>query len=95
MHKKVPFWIFIFTLILAFVHVNAQKYEPNWRSVRQIKTPQWLQDGKFGIYTHWGPYAVHAYGSNTTWYAYSVYQPKLQGSREQAELLHEGGDHGY
>ncbi len=27
-------------------------YEPNWNSLRKHKTPQWLLDTKFGIYTH-------------------------------------------
>ncbi len=29
-------------------------YEPTWTSLRQHSTPDWLRDGKFGIYTHWG-----------------------------------------
>lgn len=52
---------------------EADKFQPDWRSLRRVQTPQWLQDGKFGIYTHWGPYAVHAYGSNTTWYSFALY----------------------
>jgi alpha-L-fucosidase len=52
---------------------EAEKFQPDWRSLRRVQTPQWLQDGKFGIYTHWGPYAVHAYGSNTTWYSFALY----------------------
>jgi alpha-L-fucosidase len=53
---------------------QAKKYEPTWESIREYKeVPKWLRDGKFGIYTHWGPYAVHAYGSNTTWYSFALY----------------------
>jgi len=49
-------------------------YKPTWESLRQYKEiPEWLRDGKFGIYTHWGPYSVHAYGSNTTWYSFGLY----------------------
>jgi alpha-L-fucosidase len=49
-------------------------YEPTWESLRKYKEiPEWLREGKFGIYTHWGPYAVHAYGSNTTWYSFGLY----------------------
>ena len=55
MNKRAVLWFFISALLFAFLNVSARKYEPNWRSVRQIKIPQWLQDGKFGIYTHWGP----------------------------------------
>ena len=48
-------------------------YEPTWNSVKNHQTPQWLKDGKFGIYTHWGVYAVPAQGPNATWYANNVY----------------------
>jgi alpha-L-fucosidase len=61
-------------LIIGYQQAEAKKYEPTWESIRQYKeVPEWLRDGKFGIYTHWGPYAVHAYGSNTTWYSNSLY----------------------
>jgi len=49
------------------------RYEPTWQSLRQQQTPQWLRDGKFGIYTHWGPYSVPAYGPNGTWYSHRIY----------------------
>lgn len=49
-------------------------YQPNWRSLRQHRTPQWLRDDKFGIYTHWGIYSVPACGPNGTWYAHNIYR---------------------
>ncbi|HIJ66992.1 MAG TPA: alpha-L-fucosidase [Planctomycetes bacterium] len=53
---------------------GAKKYEPTWESLREYKEiPKWLRDGKYGIYTHWGPYAVHAFGENTTWYSHGMY----------------------
>jgi len=58
-------------------HARMQKpnyYQPTWESLREYKNvPRWLRDGKFGIYTHWGPYAVHAFGENTTWYSHGMY----------------------
>lgn len=51
-----------------------EKYKKDWRSLKQHTTPQWLRDGKFGIYTHWGVYAVHAMGKNATWYSHNVYK---------------------
>ena len=41
-----------------------QPFSPTWESLSRIPTPQWLRDGKFGIYTHWGVYAVPAVGPN-------------------------------
>ncbi len=49
-------------------------YQPSWNSLRQHRTPQWLIDAKFGIYTHWGVYCVPARGPNATWYAYNMYR---------------------
>jgi len=50
-----------------------QPWRPSWNSLKNWRTPQWLRDGKFGIYTHWGVYAVPAQGPNATWYAHNLY----------------------
>jgi len=65
---------------------QVKKYEPTWESLREYKeVPQWLRDGKFGIYTHWGPYAVHAYGQNTTWYSFALYMEEDGEARQHFE----------
>ncbi|MHC4791545.1 MAG: alpha-L-fucosidase, partial [Planctomycetota bacterium] len=67
--------VLIGTLLFCFQQAEAKKYEPTWESIREYKhVPKWLRDGKFGIYTHWGPYAVHAFGENTTWYSFALYR---------------------
>jgi alpha-L-fucosidase len=77
--RKVYLVQFVLSFALLFtiearVHLNAQEpYKPTWNSLKNHQTPQWLKDGKFGIYTHWGIYAVPAQGPNATWYANSVY----------------------
>jgi len=52
---------------------SKQIYEPSWRSLKENPVPQWLKDAKYGIYTHWGPYAVHGIGPNGTWYSHNIY----------------------
>ena len=52
---------------------SDEKYQPTWQSLSSHQTPEWLKDGKFGIYSHWGIYAVEAFGGNVTWYSYAVY----------------------
>ncbi len=43
---------------------SAQEYQANWESLsKHNETPEWFQDAKFGIYFHWGPYSVPAYGN--------------------------------
>ena len=49
----------------------AKPFEPTWESLQKYECPEWFQDAKFGIYAHWGPYAVPAYGSE--WYSHYMY----------------------
>lgn len=58
--------------------VNARgKFKPTWDSLAQFRVPEWYQDAKFGIFIHWGPYCVPAFGNE--WYPRNMY---LQGSPE-------------
>lgn len=59
--------------------MNTENYEPNWSSLRTHPiVPRWLDEGKFGIYTHWGVYSVPACGPNGTWYPYNMYREGTQ-----------------
>ncbi|HUS91067.1 MAG TPA: alpha-L-fucosidase [Phycisphaerae bacterium] len=48
-------------------------YRPAWESLLGHETPEWLLDAKFGLYAHWGLYAVPAFGNE--WYAKRMYDP--------------------
>ena len=49
-------------------------YQPNWDSLRaNYSVPEWLKDGKFGIFIHWGLYSVPAHGNE--WYVQHMYSP--------------------
>jgi len=54
-------------LVLGFgitSSVLAGSYQPDWESLsRHEQAPTWFRDAKFGIYFHWGPYSVPAYGN--------------------------------
>jgi alpha-L-fucosidase len=39
------------------------RYEPNWKSLDSRPCPEWFLDAKFGIFIHWGVYAVPAWGA--------------------------------
>ena len=76
----------LFPLSAQQASMAGQKYEATWESLREYpEVPKWLRDGKFGIYTHWGPYSVHAYGSNTTWYSFSMYAEPDSEARKHFE----------
>ncbi len=57
-------------LFISF-HSLAQTYQPNWESIDQRPVPQWFKDAKFGIFIHWGVYAVPGWstkGNYAEWY---------------------------
>lgn len=71
---KYPIQLIVFiTLLLSSGCEQKNKstfenrYEADWASLRDHQTPQWLKDGKFGIYTHWGIYCYSAVQGNATW----------------------------
>jgi alpha-L-fucosidase len=74
-------YIFI-AAILIFEMASSQKFEPNWSSLNTRKMPAWFQEDKFGIFIHWGVYAVPAYApvipnsgySYAEWYWYRIHE---------------------
>ncbi len=48
-------------------------FTADWESMKQMETPEWFRDAKFGIYFHWGPYSVPAH--KTEWYSHWMYVP--------------------
>jgi alpha-L-fucosidase len=63
-------------------------FSPNWPSLQQYQVPAWYREGKFGIFIHWGPYCVPAFGSE--WYPRNMYTP---GSKEYEHHLATYGSH--
>jgi len=60
-----------FCLLCLTINLSAQTYQPNWESLDKRPTPQWFKDSKFGIFIHWGVYAVPGWstkGSYAEWY---------------------------
>lgn len=37
---------------------NEYRYDANWESLKKYTVPNWFRDAKFGIFIHWGVYAV-------------------------------------
>ncbi len=47
-------------------------FEANWESLQGYRVPDWYLDAKFGLFIHWGVYAVPAFGNE--WYPRNMYQ---------------------
>ncbi|HVS54518.1 MAG TPA: alpha-L-fucosidase [Opitutaceae bacterium] len=55
----------------------AGPIQPTWDSLRANYTvPEWFKDAKFGIFLHWGVYAVPAHGNE--WYVQHMYSSMRQ-----------------
>ena len=52
--------------------IAAGPFHDDWDSLSRFQVPDWYQDGKFGIFIHWGPYSVPAFGNE--WYPRNMYQ---------------------
>ncbi len=47
--------------------MEMKTFEPTWNSLSHHPMPQWLREGKVGIYTTWGIFSVPAYAGNDHW----------------------------
>src|SRR4051794_23765124 len=63
-------------------------FAANWDSLKGYTVPEWYQDAKFGIFIHWGVYAVPAFGNE--WYPRNMY---VQGTPEFQHHVERYGPH--
>ena len=61
----------------------AAPFDATWESLQNYRAPLWYQDGKFGIFLHWGVFSVPAFEDE--WYSRNMY---LEGSKP---FEHPGG----
>jgi len=69
--KRILFAGLLFSSIVA----SSQTYQPTWESLDSRPIPQWFRNDKFGIFIHWGVYAVPGWGtkgSYSEWYQYGL-----------------------
>jgi len=55
--------------------IESGPYGADWDSLKDKQVPAWYEDGKFGIFIHWGVYSVPAFENE--WYPRNMY---IQGS---------------
>jgi alpha-L-fucosidase len=79
----------LLALTLAAASVcTAASYKPEWASLDRRPTPSWWTEAKFGIFIHWGPYAVPAYApvlpnGRFSWDGYAEwYQGKMRAKKK-------------
>jgi alpha-L-fucosidase len=89
--KKCLIGIFCFLFSTSFVF--AQKFEANWASLNKRGIPAWFNEAKFGIFIHWGVYAVPSYavvgpGGYSEWYWHNLDGTK-KGSHDKVQAFHD------
>ena len=88
----------LFILLLASLisfKPFAQNYQPDWQSLDQRPVPTWFTDAKFGIFIHWGVYAVPGWSSKGNYAEW--YQQGLQTTDTARQKFHKAkfGDRTY
>ncbi|MFW6161553.1 MAG: alpha-L-fucosidase, partial [Planctomycetota bacterium] len=69
-------------------------FKADWKDLeRHTEAPEWFRDAKFGIYWHWGVYAVPAYGNE--WYPRHMHMKKRREYRHHVETYGEPDEFGY
>jgi len=73
-------------IIFGSTKLIAQTYQPTWESLDKRPTPTWFTDAKFGIFIHWGVYAVPGWSSKGDYAEW--YQNGLQGNDTARQKFH-------
>lgn len=52
--------------------LDRYEYEPTWESLDARPLPTWYDQGKVGIFIHWGVYSVPSFGSEWFWQSWKT-----------------------
>lgn len=74
--QKIFSWMLLIVILSAtqtpIFSQSKGNFQPNWESIKaNYQTPAWFNQAKFGIFIHWGLYAVPAY--HNEWYSRHMY----------------------
>jgi alpha-L-fucosidase len=89
---KIPKLVGVSCLLLFMVaKAIAQPYEANWASLEKRPIPEWFQQDKFGIFIHWGVYAVPSFSlvipdGYSEWYWANLNEPKRHNHKAVTEF---------
>ena len=78
LHKRAV-WATALFVLLTVCGAHAQEATPHyggsWESLQRMPVPAWFNDGKIGIFIHWGPYSAMGFRKKNRGYA--EHAPKL------------------
>lgn len=74
--------------------LGTEVFKPDSATIAQHYTiPEWFKDAKFGVFIHWGVYAVPAFGNE--WYPRHMYQAGSEVNKHHTETYGELTEFGY
>ena len=69
------------------------EYREDWQKLRNRPVPEWLQDAKFGIYTHWGLFSIPGNPDASNTYVRYMYTDDV--SDKKKKKAYKSGVHGF
>ena len=75
------------------VSIPDGPFAPEWSSLSDYQVPRWYEDGKFGIFIHWGVYSVPAFENE--WYPHGMYQEGSDAYKHHLETYGSHTEFGY
>lgn len=78
MKKTVTVALLSLCMLACNAEKRVEKFEPTWDSLAKVKPAKWWDEGKFGIFIHWGPYSVAGYKYNNIGYAEAITEHMYQ-----------------
>ncbi|XP_052789089.1 alpha-L-fucosidase-like isoform X2 [Mya arenaria] len=72
------YFVSILTIVLTSNCSYCVKYEPNWDSLDSRPLPTWYDEGKIGIFLHWGIFSVPSFGSEWFWISWEQGSKKIE-----------------
>ena len=73
--------------------IEKGRYKADWQSLADHPVPDWLREGKLGIFIHWGIYSVPAFGNE--WYPRSMYDKNCREFEHHRKTYGEHNVFGY
>ncbi len=88
--KKLLSSILVSSTLVASCNAEKQEqFTPTWESISQSQPAQWWEDGKFGIFIHWGPYSVAGYKLGGRGYAEAITNDMYKRAEAYEEFMME------
>ena len=91
--KTKQFWIVCLLVLFTTglfaqnsAQIQKQDFQPTFESLEKVNpAPEWFKDAKFGIYFHWGVYAVPAFANE--WYPRNMYIKGSDENKHHIEII--------